>query len=115
METKKTHWRKLTNKEFIVGEMLDGKEVTLVIKSVAVEELQNKQGKENKPVIRFNGTDQKLVLNVTNLKTISKVLKTPFIEEWTGQKITLIPIKGTFFGEEQEVIRIKKDYSNIKV
>lgn len=111
----KTHWRKIAGKDFLVGEMLDGKEVTLTIKSVAVEQLQNQKGKEEKPVIRFNGTDQKLVVNVTNLKTITKVLKTPFIEEWAGKQITLIPVKGRFFGEDQEVVRVKQDFSNVKM
>ena len=110
----KTHWRKLAGKEFLVGEMLDGKDTTLTIKSVAIEELQNKQGKEKRPVVSFEKTDLKLVLNVTNMKSISKALDTPFIEEWTGRQVTLTPVKGMFFGEQQTVVRIKQDYSQIK-
>ena len=49
----KTHWRKIAGKDFLVGEMLDGKEVTLTIKSVAVEQLQNQKGKEEKPPSSF--------------------------------------------------------------
>jgi len=111
----KTHWRKVAGKEYLVGEQLDGKDVTLTIKSVVKETLQNAKGKEVKPVITFEKTDLKLVVNVTNMKAIAKVLGTPFIEEWAGQQITLTPVKGTFFGEEQEVVRIKQNYSNIKV
>jgi hypothetical protein len=112
---KKTHWRQIAGKEFLIGEMLNGQDTTLTIKEVKIEELQNKAGKENKPVISFEKTDYKLVLNVTNMKTIAKVLGTPYIEEWAGQNITLTPIKGRFFGEEQEVIRIKQNFQNVKV
>jgi len=56
-----------------------------------------------------------LVLNVTNMKSIAKIAGSNYIEDWAGVEITLIPVKGVFFGESQEVVRIKKDVSNIKV
>jgi hypothetical protein len=110
----KIHWRSLVGKEYLVGEELAGKDVTLTIKSVTIEELQNAKGKETKPVAAFEGTDRKLVLNVTNLKSIAKALKTPYTEEWIGKQVTLTPVKGRFFGEDQIVVRIKQDYSSIK-
>ena len=110
----KTHWRAIAGKEYLIGEELDGKEVTLTIKEVVQEELQNQKGKEIKPVASFVGTDRKLVLNVTNMKAIAKVLGTPYIDDWAGKQITLKPVKGRFFGEDQTVVRIKQDYSNIK-
>ncbi len=115
MSDKKTHWRTVAGKEFLVGEELNNKDVTLTIKNVAIEEVQNKQGKEKKPVASFVGTPKKLILNVTNMKSIAKVLKTPFVEDWAGKQITLTPVKGRFFGEDQEVVRIKMDYSQVKV
>jgi len=111
----KTHWRKIAGKEFLVGEMLDGKDIKLTIKEVRQEEIQNIKGKETKPVCYFHKTDQKLVLNVTNMKAISQVLGSPFIEEWAGKEITLTTIRGRFFGEDQEVIRIKKDIQKLNV
>ncbi len=111
----KTHWRTIAGKEFLVGEELAGKDVTLTINEVKIEELRNKQGKENKPVMSFIGTERKLVLNVTNMASIAKALGSSFIEDWSDQKITLTPVKGRFFGEDQEVIRIKQDFSKIKV
>lgn len=115
MENKKTHWRAIAGKEYLVGEELNSKEVALTIEKAVVETLQNQKGTEEKPVLSFVGTDRKLVLNVTNMKTISKVLGSPYVEEWAGQKITLMPVKGRFFGEDQDVIRIKQDFSHIKV
>ena len=124
METKKTHWRKLAGKHNLVGEMLNNKDVTLTILKAVNENVINIQKtKKNdgepvydkKAVLYFVGTDQKLILNTTNMKSISKVLGTPFIEDWENRQITLTPLHGKFFGEMQDVIRIKQDYSQVKV
>lgn len=114
MNTKKEHWRQLVGKEFLIGEELGGKDVTLTIKELKLEMLQNVKGKEEKPVLYFEKTEKKLVLNVTNMRDISKVLGTPYYADWAGRQITLTPLEGRFFGEDQTVIRIKKDYSQIK-
>ena len=115
MTTKKEHWRNLMGKEFLVGEELDGKDVTLTIKSVSIEELQNAKGKDKKPVMSFEGTDRKVVMNITNMKAVAKTLKTPYYQEWIGKQNTLTPVEGFFFGEQQTVIRIKQDFSNVKI
>jgi hypothetical protein len=111
----KEHWRILAGKEYLIGEMLDKKEVTLTIERVERTEIQNQKGKETKPVAFFKGTNQRLVLNVTNMAAIADCLKTPYPEEWVGKQITLIAVQGTFFGKNQEVIRIKKDFSKVKM
>ena len=103
----KTHFRKLLGKEFLTGEELDGKDVELTIKTASQEEVQGQKGKENKLVLSFEKTDRKLILNITNAKAIAKIAGSGFVEDWPGKPITLTPIKGVFFGEAQEVIRIK--------
>ncbi len=103
----KTHWRLAAGKEYLVGEMLDSKEITLTIEKVERIEIQNQKGKEIKPVAFFKGTEQRLVLNVTNMAAIAQELGTPYIEEWSGQKIILRPVDGVFFGKKQIAIRIK--------
>lgn len=110
MNKNKEHWRSLAGKEFLIGEELAGKEVTLTIKSVATETLQNASGTEKKPVMAFEKTDRKLVLNVTNMDAIAQELGTPYPADWAGREITLYPIRGTFFGKEQDAIRIKRTY-----
>jgi hypothetical protein len=109
----KTSWKKLVGKSYLTGEDLGDKEVTLTINEVSLQEVRNQKGKENKPVATFVGTEMKLVLNVTNLRTIARNLGSKFIEDWAGQQITLIPKKGRFFGEQQTVVRIKSDKSKI--
>jgi len=115
MSQKKEHWRSLMGKEFLIGEELNGQDVTLTIKNVLIEELQNAKGKEKKPVMTFDGTDKKVVMNVTNMKSVAKALKSPYPEDWVGQRITLTPVSGYFFGEQQTVIRIKQDFSKVKI
>ena len=42
-----------------------------------------------------------MILNVTNCKTISKLLKTPYIERWAGHRIQIyVDPKVKFKGEE---------------
>jgi len=111
----KTHWRKVAGKEYLIGEELDGKDIKVTIEAVKIMEIQNQQGKEKKPVMSFKGSTRKLVLNVTNMKTIAKEVGSSYVEDWAGKEITLTPVQGKFFGVDQEVIRIKQDFSNIKV
>lgn len=117
MTNKKTHWRQVAGKEYLVGEQLNGKETTLTIKNVVKEDVLNLQETiknkgekvyDKKAVMYFEKTDLKLVMNVTNLKTTSKVLGSKFVQDWIGKQITLIPVTAKFYGEVSEVIRIKE-------
>ena len=67
-----THWRKLTNPNYLGTYALeDGEDIIGTIKVVKEETVQNAQGKEDKPVLHFVEKDLKpMVLNSTNLKAI---------------------------------------------
>ena len=103
----KTHWRKMAGKEFIVGEMLDGKDVTMTIKTVTIEELQSQKGTEKKVVATFEEADMKIVLNVTNMKSIAEKIGSGFVQDWIGKKVTFYPTKITAFGKTTEAIRVR--------
>ena len=113
MPEAKKHWRLLTDKSFIVGDMIT-KDVTLTIKSVEKGEVQTKGGKEMKPIISFEETKLKMIANITNLKTIAKVCGSPFTENWIGKKITLYSLEAVFFGEKQKALRVREPERNIK-
>ena len=124
MSEKKTHWRMIAGKKNIVGELLQGNELTMTIKEIKKEDVINiRKTKANKGepvydqkgVLYFEKTEMKLVLNTTNYKSITSVLGSPFIEDWVGKKITLVPLDGKWFGEEQTAIRIKANYKNVTV
>lgn len=49
-----------------------------------------------------------LVLNTTNNKTIAKVLKTPYVEQWTGKKIQLfVQPNVKAFGDVVDAVRVR--------
>lgn len=105
-----THWKKLVNPDYLGAYALEpGKDLTLTIKSAGIEEITGKDGKkEMKTVVRFQESGIKpLILNRTNAKMITKLHKTPFIEQWAGKRITLYAQAGKWFGEEQEALRVR--------
>jgi len=106
-----THWKKLTNPNYIGAYDFDkGEERTLVIESVKLEEVVGIEGKkEYCTVIRWVDKKQKpFICNRTNAKMISALYKTPFIEEWSGKSITLLVESVRSFGDVVDALRIKR-------
>src|SRR5690349_21524144 len=87
---KPTDWDELYPGRFIkVGE-LKGKNVTLRIADVDLEELGMDSDKKTKGVISFEKTPKKLALNKTNGLCIREMFgKT--LANWIGKRITLFP------------------------
>lgn len=106
----KTHWKKLNNPDYIGAYALaPGQELIATIKTVGKEIVTGPDGKKEEcTVIHFMESDIKpLILNVTNAKTIQKIYKTPYIEDWAGRKIQLYATKVKAFGELVEALRIR--------
>src|SRR5262245_41739846 len=60
--------------DYLAAVEFKGKDVTLTIAAVAIEELKMKGGvKERKPVVSFEETKKKLVLNKTNADSIAEM------------------------------------------
>jgi hypothetical protein len=74
---------------------LDGKNVTVSIKSAELEEFDQ----ERKIVLGFANTEKLMVLNKTNARDIAKLLHSEETDDWVGKHITLCPreveCKGT--------------------
>ena len=105
-----THWKKLTNPDYLGSYALEpGQEIVVTIKSVANENVTGADGKkENCTVMHFVEDVKPLVLNATNSKTITKLFKTPYIEEWVGRNIQLYVQKGIkAFGDIVDAIRVR--------
>jgi DNA-directed RNA polymerase subunit RPC12/RpoP len=110
MAEKLTHWKKLTNPDYLGAYALEpNQDLVVTIKSVSNELVTGPDGKqETCSVIRFAENVKPMVLNATNSKTITKLFKTPYIEEWTGRKIQLYVQKGVkAFGEIVDALRIR--------
>lgn len=106
---KVTHWKKLTNPNYIgAHDFQPNQELTVTIETITPEMVKNMDGKEEQCIVaKLRGAKKPIILNKTNCKIITKLLKTPYIEEWTGQKITLYVAKVKAFGEIVEAIRVK--------
>jgi len=93
--------------KYVAAPELRGKDVTLTIKSVSMEELVRVGGKKDrKPVVMFNGARKGLVLNVTNANTIAAMYG-PRTEDWVGKPVTLFPTKAKYGREIVDAIRIR--------
>ena len=105
-----THWKKLTNPDYLGAYALEpDQDLVVTIKSVANELVTGAEGKkETCLVMRFMENVKPMVLNATNSKAITKLLKTPYIEEWAGRKIQLYVQTGVkAFGDVVDALRVR--------
>lgn len=106
---KVTHWKKLTNPNYIGAWDFQPNETKVVtIVSVTKELVKNQEGKDEPCIVmKIAETQKPMILNKTNCKLITKVLKTPHIEKWAGHKITLFVTPVRAFGDTVDAIRVK--------
>lgn len=104
-----THWKKLTNPNYIGSYAFQpGEEKPVTIKCVGLEEVTNQEGgKESCIVAHFTQDEKPLILNKTNCKTIEKLAGTPDIEKWPGTGIILHVQRVKAFGDLVEAVRIR--------
>ncbi len=111
------HYELMFPSRYLRASDLRGKDVTMTIATVRVEELTMVGGrKADKPVVYFDETrkrakdpddEKRLVINKTNAKTIAAKYGTD-TDGWTGKKITLYPAMVRFGGDTVEAIRIRE-------
>ena len=109
-EVKLTHWKKLTNPDYLGAYALTpGEDLVVTIKHVTQADVVGNGGKkEKKTVVVFEEKVKPMVLNRTNSKTITKLFGTPYIEQWGGKKIQIyIEHDIQAFGEIVEGIRVR--------
>lgn len=105
-----THWKKLTNPNYLGAYSIEnGQDLILTIKYVQEEKVIGLDGKKDDCVVcHFSENVKPMILNATNMKTITKLYKTPYIEEWTGKKIQIGIEKVKAFGDVVEALRVRK-------
>ena len=103
----KTHWRKLTNPNYLGSwSFQPGEEKTVTIKEVKQEIVKNQNGSEECTVVHFVEDEKPLILNKTNGEMIAKVWGTPYIDDWPGKKIILKVKKVSAFGDMVDAVRV---------
>ena len=89
--------------KFIKAVDLKGQPKVITIQSVAIEEV----GKDGaKPVLRWVGSEQGLVLNKTNSMTIASILGNE-TGSWAGKDIELYPTKTQMGVDIVDCIRVR--------
>jgi len=109
MGENKTHWKKLTNSNYIgAHDLAPGQELKLTITEIKMEKVTNSEGKtEEMATARYKGVNKPMILNKTNMKIIAE-LYGPYIEDWVGKVVTIHAVKVRAFGEVTEALRVKK-------
>jgi len=103
-----THWKKLTNPDYIGAYSLnEGEERTVEIIKVSREMIMGSDGKKEECTVAFLKAEKPFILNVTNCKTITKILGTPYIENWAGKRIVIYVERIKAFGEYVDALRVK--------
>ena len=111
-----THWKKTTHPDYLGSYALTPEQdMILTIKSAATETITGTGGKkEEKLVIHFMENVKPMICNRTNAKVISKVHKTPYIEQWVGKVVQLYSARIQAFGEDVDALRIRDFMPQIK-
>lgn len=105
----KTHWKQLSNTNYIGSYTLgETPELNVTIKSVSKEIITGPKGEKDEAIVAKLVGQKPFILNVTNCKTIAKIYGTSFIEDWVGKTITLYVAKVNAFGETVDALRIKE-------
>lgn len=108
METKKTHWKRLINLDYIGAYSLeDGKDLNITIEKVVRELVTGNGGKKEECTVAYLRGQKPFIINRTNGKMIQKILGTPFIEDWQGKTVTVYATTTKVAGEEVECLRVR--------
>lgn len=108
-EQHKTHWKRMVNTDYLGAYSLeDGQDMVLTIHDVAPEEVNGEGGKKDTcPVAHFVEDCKPMILNRTNMKMITKIYKSPYIQDWSGKRIQIFADVCKVKGEPTECLRIR--------
>ena len=110
MEQKEnTHWRKVMNTKFLNGDEISLEGLVVTIEGYTEERFYSPKAKkdEDHVMLQFKGLDKPMILTNRKAKQLSRVLLSPFMADWVGQDVLLIPINEKHFGELFKVIHVK--------
>ncbi len=111
-----THWKSMTNPNYLgVYSLPEGRDIILTIKSVGQELVMGADGsKEECVVMHFYEPAKPFICNKTNLKQITKLLKTPYVEQWYGHKIQIGNEKVKAFGDVVDALRVRSKLPQVQ-
>lgn len=110
---KKTHWREIKQTDYLGGhDLSDGKggfkDIIVTIKKAHKKKVSDIHGDEtDELILEFADATKPMILNVTNSRTLSKLFKSSYIEDWAGKEIQIGTQKVKAFGEMHDALRIR--------
>lgn len=109
-DNKKTHWKKLTNPDFLGSwDFSEGEERILTIKKITQGEVTGEGGKTDECVVAHFSSGLPMVLNATNMKAITIAYRSPIIEDWIGKPISVHVEKVKAFGDIWDALRVSTE------
>ena len=95
--------------KYVAAADLNGKPVTLTIRTVTLEEMvTHNEERVKKPVAWFEKATKGFVMNVTNARIIADLYGDE-TESWAGKRISIYPTRVQAFGKMQDCIRVKPE------
>jgi hypothetical protein len=109
---KLTHWKKLTNPNYLGShDFQPNQEVKVTIEKIENVDIELFNGKKleikNCILAYFKGAKKPMILNKENMKLITKVVGSPYVEQWQGKEIILYVANVSAFGSTVEAVRVK--------
>lgn len=96
--------------KYIKADDLQGREVTVTIDRVEMENIGQGQNQDRKPVAYFQGKQKGLVLNKTNSMNIASVYG-PETSGWTGRQVTLFSAWVDYQGKSVQAVRVRPAFA----
>jgi hypothetical protein len=105
----KTHWKKLTNPEYLGAyDFQPSEERVVTVKEIKKAVVTGPDGKKEECIVCvFAEPFKPMVFNVTNCKTMKQITGSDFIEDWTGKKFVVYVTAVKAFGATVDALRIK--------
>ena len=113
----KTHWKNYQNPDYIGAYSFQPKERKIVtINTTERKVIKGPNNREDECLVVYFIEDIKpMICNATNSKAISKVVGSPYVEDWPSTKIELyVDSNVKAFGDTVEAVRVKSTAPVIK-
>lgn len=102
------HYTEYHDSEYLAGEDLYKGPVTVTIEKAYGKEENLGDGKKLYHVLEFKEIELKLILNITNARSIAEIIGDGDDKSWAGNQIELYPKMQTSFGITKPAVRIRQ-------
>ena len=98
----------LVNPDYIGAYMLEqGQDMVITFESVKREMVTGSGGKKEECTVAHLRGQKPFIVNRTNGKMITKVLGSPYIEDWVGKSVVVYATTTSVAGEKTECLRVR--------